>query len=66
MYKVGDTFMFTPSAYTSSDNGTLASKERREQSQVLGTVVHVSTRGRWYRASYQTAYYGTQYECFKF
>ena len=66
MVKVGDTYRFTPSAYSSGDNGTAASKQKTEESVVEGTVIQVKHDRRWFRVEYTTKYYGKGHECIKF
>ena len=66
MYKIGDTFESIPTAYGLGDNGAPGSKARNESKKVRFTVIQVNRKRRWFRASYQTQFFGTQHECFKF
>lgn len=63
--KIGDQFTFVPTAYNNS-NGSPTSIEDRKKNTVLGTVRSIHRRHGWYRVSYETPYFGIQYECFQF
>ena len=70
MFEIGDKLNFVPAAYISGpgtgNNGSDASKEHLQRSEVVGTVTQINWEHRWYRVEYPTDYSGPQHECFKF
>lgn len=68
--EIGDKITFTPTAYINGfmtgSKGSNESREHREKSRVTGKIVHINMKNRWFRVAYETDFYGTQHECFKF
>lgn len=66
MVKIGDKFKFIPTAWERPNNGSEAARLRRQTEWVMGTVVQIHEKHRWYRVEYELKYAGKQSECFKF